>query len=308
MEKAFERGHPEIDVRWLDMGSQEVYDRLRSEQANPQADVWFGGPDTIFARGVRDGLLAPYRPAWADAVAPASRHAGDLYFGLYRTPAMLVYNSKAVSAAEAPRDWDDLLDPQWKGKILIRDPLASRNDARDLGLILAKLGARDRLARRRASPGSRGSTRRPRSTSSTRSCSTRSSSRQEGLVTIWDLPDMLLEREARLSPRVRLSRERHARDRRLRSGSSPASRHARGREGVHRIASAKSRCSASRREKAYRLPARTDLADGAAGVGARGRARDGRRRDRLAPARAATAPSGWRPGTARCAARARRRR
>src|SRR6185436_16327590 len=39
LEKAFEAHHPEIDIRWLDMGSQEVFDRLRSERANPQADV-----------------------------------------------------------------------------------------------------------------------------------------------------------------------------------------------------------------------------------------------------------------------------
>src|SRR5450631_2498173 len=57
VEKEFERAHPEVDVRWLDMGSQEVYDRLRSEKANPQADVWFGGPDTIFSRGASEGLL-----------------------------------------------------------------------------------------------------------------------------------------------------------------------------------------------------------------------------------------------------------
>src|SRR5256885_11167768 len=43
-EHRFEDLHPDIDVRWLDMGSQDVYDRLRSERANPQADVWFGGP------------------------------------------------------------------------------------------------------------------------------------------------------------------------------------------------------------------------------------------------------------------------
>src|SRR3954454_8693014 len=59
MEKAFEAKHPDVDVRWLDMGSQEVYDRIRSEAANAQADVWFGGPQTIFARGAVDGLLAP---------------------------------------------------------------------------------------------------------------------------------------------------------------------------------------------------------------------------------------------------------
>jgi hypothetical protein len=44
LEKAFEERRPDIDVRWLDMGSQEILDRLRFERVNPQADVWFGGP------------------------------------------------------------------------------------------------------------------------------------------------------------------------------------------------------------------------------------------------------------------------
>ena len=82
MEKSFEAEHPEIDVRWLDMGSQEVYDRVRSEAANPQADVWFGGPQTIFARGAAEGLLAPFRPAWADAVPARPAPPDDLYFRL----------------------------------------------------------------------------------------------------------------------------------------------------------------------------------------------------------------------------------
>ncbi|HYL28426.1 MAG TPA: hypothetical protein VEU27_00750, partial [Gemmatimonadales bacterium] len=36
LEHAFERHHPDIDVRWLDMGSQEILDRLRFERVNPQ--------------------------------------------------------------------------------------------------------------------------------------------------------------------------------------------------------------------------------------------------------------------------------
>ena len=95
VEKEFERAHPDVDVRWLDMGSQEVYDRLRSEKANPQADVWYGGPDTIFARGAGEGLLAPTGRRGRTPSRPTSRRDGDLYFGLYRTPAMPVYNSKA---------------------------------------------------------------------------------------------------------------------------------------------------------------------------------------------------------------------
>ena len=68
VERSFEARRPDIDVRWLGMGTQEVLDRLRFEQVNPQADVWFGGPTTIFERAVRDSLLAPYRPAWAASV------------------------------------------------------------------------------------------------------------------------------------------------------------------------------------------------------------------------------------------------
>ncbi|HEX5760914.1 MAG TPA: extracellular solute-binding protein [Thermoanaerobaculia bacterium] len=137
MERSFEERHPEVDVRWLDMGSQEVYDRLRSEAANPQADVWYGGPQTIFARGSREGLLAPFRPSWAEAVPERSRHPEDLYLASYRTAPVLVYNAAVVPAAEAPHDWGDLLDPRWRGEILIRDPLASGTMRTLFAMVLA---------------------------------------------------------------------------------------------------------------------------------------------------------------------------
>src|SRR2546422_1639743 len=59
MEKAFEAANADIDVRWLDMGSQDAFDRVRSERANPQGDVWFGGPFTMFLRATAESLLTP---------------------------------------------------------------------------------------------------------------------------------------------------------------------------------------------------------------------------------------------------------
>ncbi|MFN2386411.1 MAG: extracellular solute-binding protein [Thermoanaerobaculia bacterium] len=192
VEKTYERAHPDVDVRWLDMGSQEVYDRLRAEKANPQADVWYGGPAEIFARGAADGLLAPYRPSWAGALPPESRHERDLSFGIYRTPAMIVYNSAAVPVQDAPREWDDMLLPRWKGKVLIREPLASGTMRAIFGMVLARSVAET------GSP-ERGFDWLRRLDAQTKEYVVNGTllmekiARREGLITLWDLPDVLLE-------------------------------------------------------------------------------------------------------------------
>ena len=136
LEKAFEAERPDIDVRWLDMGSQEILDRLRFERVNPQADVWFGGPTTIFDLGIKDSLLQPYRPEWAGHVGPNGIGPDDLYYPVYRTPAVIAFNNKVVRQEEAPHDWDEVLEPRWRDKILIRDPMASGTMRAIWGLII----------------------------------------------------------------------------------------------------------------------------------------------------------------------------
>ena len=173
LEKTYEAERPEIDVRWLDMGSQEVYDRIRSESVNPQADVWFGGPDTIFSRGVEDGLLEAFAPTWADSLPPASRHPDQLYHGLYEAVPILVYNSEALSAEEAPADWEDLLDERFKNEIIIRDPLASGTMRSAFGMVLSNR-LRQRVTPPPASSGLPVSIVRRRTMWSIRPCSSRS--------------------------------------------------------------------------------------------------------------------------------------
>jgi iron(III) transport system substrate-binding protein len=137
-ERAFEAANPDVDVQWVDMGSQEVLDRLRAEKANPQADVWFGAPAEIFARAAKEGLLEPYTPTWSGSVPTDARDATGMWFGTYMTPEVIAYNSHAVPAVEAPQDWDAVLDPKWKGKVLIRDPVASGSMRAIFGGILGR--------------------------------------------------------------------------------------------------------------------------------------------------------------------------
>jgi iron(III) transport system substrate-binding protein len=137
-EKGFEASHPTIDVQWVDMGSQEVLDRLRAEKANPQADLWFGAPSEIFGRGADEGLLDPYTPTWADKVSAEAKDARGRWFGTYMTPEVIAYNTHAVTAAEAPKDWNEVIDPKWKGKVLIRNPVESGTMRAIFGAMLAR--------------------------------------------------------------------------------------------------------------------------------------------------------------------------
>lgn len=194
METTYEARVPQVDVRWLDMGSQEIYDRLRSEKANPQADVWFGGPAMIFARGASEDLLQPFEPSWVRQLDDGSRGADELYHGLYRTPPILVYNQDALSAAEAPHDWDDLLDERWDDQIVIRDPLASGTMRTIFGMVLSRSVAEtgrpdagfDWL--RRLDAQTRDYVQNP-------ALLHEKIVRQEGLVTLWELTDILFQRQ-----------------------------------------------------------------------------------------------------------------
>jgi iron(III) transport system substrate-binding protein len=193
LERAFEAGRPDIDVRWLDMGSQEILDRVRFERVNPQADVWFGGPTTTFDLGIRDSLLTPYRPAWADRVGPNGVGPGGLYWPVYRTPAVIAYNDRAVRPDEAPRDWDEVLHPRWRDKIVIRDPMASGTMRAIWGLILLRSiretgdTAQGMAWLRRLDAGTKTYALNPAILDA-------KLARAEGLVTLWDLPDILIGR------------------------------------------------------------------------------------------------------------------
>ncbi len=188
-EARFEARNPTVDVQYIDMGSQEVLDRVRSERANPQADVWWGAPSEIFSAAADDGLLEAYRPSWADALPADAQGGGDLWFGTYLTPEVIAYNEDAVSREDAPKDWDDVLDPRWRGEVLIREPMASGTMRAIFGSIIY------REIQRTGSPDS-GYEWLLRLDAQTKEYALnppilyQKLARQEGLITLWDMPDI----------------------------------------------------------------------------------------------------------------------
>jgi len=188
----FEAANPGVDVQWLDMGSQEAYDRIRTEMSNPQADLWWGAPSTIFMRAEKEGLLSAYRPSWADSIAPEFKSAADMWYGTFVTPEVIVFNSHLLTKNDAPKDWDDLLAPQWKGRIILRYPLASGTlrviFSAMVASSVAKFGSEDN--------GFNWLRRLDANTKSYTSDPTQmylKLAREEAAVSLWDMPDVVLQ-------------------------------------------------------------------------------------------------------------------
>lgn len=188
-EQRFEAAHRAVDVQWIDMGSQEVLDRLRSERVNPQADVWWGAPASMFENGAEQGLLARFEPSWAAALPADARDDQGFWHGTYLTPEVIAYNSDAVAPEDVPRDWDDVLDPRWTGQVLIRDPLASGTMRTIFGMIIYR-------SLRETGDTAQGFAWLRRLDAQTKEYVLNPSllyqklARREGLITLWDMPDI----------------------------------------------------------------------------------------------------------------------
>ena len=124
---AFEAADPGYKgrVRVLTLGAAELAERVRAESHRPQADVWWGGTPQAFDQAAQAGLLSPADTGVIDRVPRQFRGQGDLWLGEMRTVNLIFYNNTMLGAAQAPKDWDDLVAPDRKGKLLIRDVAAS---------------------------------------------------------------------------------------------------------------------------------------------------------------------------------------
>ena len=188
-ETRYEQLHPTVDVQWLDMGSQAVLDRLRSEKANPQADVWWGAPSALFETAAGEGLLDAFTPSWAGQLAPDARDDAGMWHATYVTPMVIAYNSQVLTKSDAPKDWDEVLDPKWKGKVLIRDPLESGTMRTIFGMIIYRSiqATGDTAAGfdwlRRLHGQTKEYVLNP-------TLLYQKLARQEGLITLWDMPDI----------------------------------------------------------------------------------------------------------------------
>jgi iron(III) transport system substrate-binding protein len=141
--KAFEEKFPGISVRVERSGAERIFTRIGQEYgANIHAvDVVNTADLAHCLTWKRNGWLAPYMPE------EVTKHFEPKYYdpdGLHITTRILIsplaYNTNLVKKEEAPKSFNDLLDPKWAGKLVKAHPAysgtimnATFQTARDLG-------------------------------------------------------------------------------------------------------------------------------------------------------------------------------
>jgi iron(III) transport system substrate-binding protein len=193
----YEQQHTDVDVQFLDMGSQEILARIRAERNRPQADLWWGAAQTTFQTAAEENLLAAYRPTWAEKIPPSSRNPNDLWYGTYETPEVIAYNNEAVRPGEAPRDWDDVLDPKWHDKVLIRNPNPSDTMRAIFGAMIWRF-YKDSGSPEKGYDWLRRLDANVHEYTADGTLLMQKLARREGLITLWDLPDVRIYQDKRL--------------------------------------------------------------------------------------------------------------
>lgn len=104
-------------------GGVELLQRVQEESAAPVCDVVFGGgADSHMAYSA---YLQAYQSNQLEHV-PAQYYPADAMwtpFSIVQT--VLIYNTKTLSANTAPTSWEDILQPEWQGKIAFAQPEVS---------------------------------------------------------------------------------------------------------------------------------------------------------------------------------------
>lgn len=116
----FNKRFPEIRVEGVQALGAELLTKVNNEFASGQhvADITGTGSTTTVQLYDQD-RYASYRPFTLGDV-PAHCVGPDQAFFCSSISAFgIVYNTNKVAEDEAPRGWEDLLDPRWKGKMAI---------------------------------------------------------------------------------------------------------------------------------------------------------------------------------------------
>jgi iron(III) transport system substrate-binding protein len=117
-----------IKTSYQRLSGGEVVTKINEENGHPSADVWFGGTTDPYNEAANKGLLYQYNAKNAKhLVGPQFKSKDNYWYGIYRGILGFFWNKDEIKrmGIQPPKDWDDLLKPEYKGLISFANPNTS---------------------------------------------------------------------------------------------------------------------------------------------------------------------------------------
>jgi iron(III) transport system substrate-binding protein len=115
---AFQKEYPFIKADLVRGGEEQLMTRITSET---RGGMWAFDAVSTSAMSVlvERKLITPYLTPERDAYLSEFKDSQGYWTGIFVNNLVLCYNTKMAGAKDAPKDYPDLLDPKWKGKMLM---------------------------------------------------------------------------------------------------------------------------------------------------------------------------------------------
>ena len=115
---AFSKEFPFVKPELVRLGGQPLLNRVMTESKAGRSTF-----DVVACLEigilVERNLISPYVSPESAAFDPRVRHPKGYWTGIYNNNLVLTYNTKMVAEKDAPKSYSDLLQPKWKGNILM---------------------------------------------------------------------------------------------------------------------------------------------------------------------------------------------
>jgi iron(III) transport system substrate-binding protein len=126
-----------IEVKVVNADADQLIERLKSEGANSPADVLVTVDAGRMQRAKTEGLLQPFESETAATASPPGLRDPDGFWYPYTIRARVILTATARIKPGEIKNYEDLADPRWRGRLLIRSSTSGYNQSLLASIIAA---------------------------------------------------------------------------------------------------------------------------------------------------------------------------
>ena len=138
----FAKAAPDIKVNMLRLSTGDLGARILAEKSNPRHDVIWGWAVTQMVDPRILEMIEPYKPKGIDAVNTSFKDPQDRWFATTGYFAAFCVNTEVLKQKNLPMpsSWQDLLNPAYKGQLIMPNPASSGTGYLQISSILQMKG------------------------------------------------------------------------------------------------------------------------------------------------------------------------